>query len=69
MHVNVFNIMKKKLAQFIELNALRLTLYRPIICYLNTLWRACGGIPLNGNIINNLCYADDTGLFSPSLSG
>ena len=22
---------------------------------------------LNGNIINNLCYADDTALFSPSL--
>ena len=24
---------------------------------------------LNGNIINNLCYADDTALFSPSLRG
>ena len=45
--MNVFNIMKKKLAQFIELNALRLTLYRPIICYLNTLWHVCGGMPLN----------------------
>ena len=24
---------------------------------------------LNGNIINNLCYADDIALFSPSLGG
>ena len=27
------------------------------------------GYFLNGNIINNLCYADDTALFSPSLRG
>ena len=27
------------------------------------------GYCLNGNIINNLCYADDTALFSPSLRG
>ena len=27
------------------------------------------GYCINGNIINNLCYADDTTLFSPSLSG
>ena len=27
------------------------------------------GYCLNGNIINNLCYADDIALFSPSLGG
>ena len=27
------------------------------------------GYCLHGNIINNLCYADDTALFSPSLRG
>ena len=27
------------------------------------------GYCLNRNIINNLCYADDTALFSPSLRG
>ena len=27
------------------------------------------GYCLNGNIINNLCYADDKVLFSPSLKG
>ena len=27
------------------------------------------GYCINGNIINNVCYADDTTLFSPSLSG
>ena len=27
------------------------------------------GYCLNGNIINNLCYADDIALFSPSLRG
>ena len=27
------------------------------------------GYCLNGNVINNLCYADDTALFSPSLNG
>ena len=27
------------------------------------------GYCLNGNIINNICYADDTELFSPSLRG
>ena len=27
------------------------------------------GYCLNGNIINNLCYADDTALLSPSLKG
>ena len=27
------------------------------------------GYCLNGNIINNICYADDTALFSPSLRG
>ena len=43
MHVNVINKIIKKLAQLIELNAVCLTLNRPIICYLNALWRAlCG---------------------------
>ena len=27
------------------------------------------GYCINGNIINNLCYADDTALFSTSLMG
>ena len=27
------------------------------------------GYCINGNIINNICHADDTALFSPSLKG
>ena len=36
---------------------------------INKLNEIHSGYCLNGNIINNLCYADDTALFSPSLRG
>ena len=38
----------------------------PMIVKLN---KIKSGYCLNGNIINNLCYADDIALFSPSLKG
>ena len=38
----------------------------PMIVKLNQIK---SGYCLNGNVINNQCYADDTALFSPSLKG
>ena len=49
------------------LSSLLLNIFnKPMIMKLNQIK---SGYCLNGNVINNLCYADDTALFSPSLKG